>query len=912
MPTEANGRPQRSRVSSSTENASDIESEEAVAEALLDSLVQEQSPWEYLDTIVRHRIPPEHRQRFYPPFVALVSQRPIAEQDALLAQGQPVFRYRAQTARDEVAVLRANGASLTQIAPTVLAEDFMAEIVHRPGESPSIRYLVYKRDGSTEIADSVQVGSVLYHPPQTRLIDTRTLLLPTDVEEYEDQAALFRDVRFAIDAYLHVEDIQFRNIMAYYTLLSWIYDRFDVVPYLRFQGEWGPQPLDAKVLTPRGFVRMGDLKVDDRVISRDGTATRVQAVLPRGEKQVYRVTFSDGAITECCDNHRWLTQTYTERQQSRRHGREIASVKALSDIRASLKTPWCAGRNGEPQYNHSIPVPAPVQLEHRDVPLDPYVLGALLGDGGLTGTTILFCSADAWIVKQIVDRLPDGYSVNRKSLREYDYTISRGYACGSDENTMMTALRNLGVWGCRGWEKFIPESYKNNDVDTRLAVLRGLMDTDGTAKLTHASFKSTSERLALDVVDLVRSLGGLAYVNHVAVPLYYKQRPHLTPRPQWRVIVTMPDGINPFTLPRKVRRVRWNARTLKRFIVDVHPARRTDVQCISVEHPSQTYVTDDFVVTMNTGKTRGLQVIGALSYRPIMAGGATTSSPIFRLVSAFRGTLVIDEADFGDSDMWTDIVKILNCGYMKGFPVLRMGKDARDKWDPESFDCFGPKLLSTRRRFRDQALESRCLSYTMPLTAVPQNIPYYLDEEFRTHTATLRNKMLLWRFRRFRDITADPRQRIDGLDPRLNQIVIPLLACAEDEHMRSAIVTVARQYQATLRDDRRESFEGRVAYALLERWRAMRAHALGEFLLKEVVDQLRLDLGEQAKLDSRRIGDVVRHTFGLTTRYRGGNTWVILQEQDVRRIALRYSLPFEAFTRPASVSLSRPRREPMQ
>lgn len=519
--------------------------------------MQEQSAWEYIDAIVQHRIPPEHRARFYQPFVSLVSQRPLAEQDALIAAGQPVFRYRSQTARDEIALLRASGASSTQMAPTVLSADFIAEIVHRPGENPPIKYLVYKLDGTTEIADSVQVGGTVYHPPQTRLVDTQTLLLPTDVEEYGEQSMLFQELRHAIDGYLHVEDVQFRNIMAYYTMLSWIYDRFDVVPYLRFQGEYG------------------------------------------------------------------------------------------------------------------------------------------------------------------------------------------------------------------------------------------------------------------------------------------------------------------------------------------------------------------------TGKTRGLQVIGALSYRPIMAGGATTSAPIFRLVSAFRGTLVIDEADFSDSDMWTDMIKILNTGYMKGFPVLRMGKDARDKWDPEAFDCFGPKILSTRRRFSDQALESRCLSYTMPLTTVPVSIPYYLGEEFRTHMAALRNKLLLWRFRRFREVSADPRQRIEGLDPRLNQIVIPLLSCAEDERMREAVIKVARRYQASLKEDRRESIEGLVAFAMLERWRAARhrQQTAGEIILKEVGDQLRLEMGEHAKLpDTKRLGDIVRHTFGLTTKYRGGVVWVLLSETDARRIALRYALPFESFSREAVAATATngtPPRQPL-
>lgn len=515
------------------------ESEQAVVEALLDQLVAQQNPWEMLDTIVAQRVPPEHRQNFYNPFIALVAVRAASEQDALIAAGQPVFRYRTQTARDEVEKLRETGADTVQLSPSVLCDDFMAEIVHMRGESPPIKYLVYKLDGTTELADHVQIRSVRYMPPQTQLINKRTLSLPTGVEEYEDHANLFRDIRHFIDAYVHIPTVAFRNIVTFYVFLTWIFDRFDAVPYLRFEGEVG------------------------------------------------------------------------------------------------------------------------------------------------------------------------------------------------------------------------------------------------------------------------------------------------------------------------------------------------------------------------SGKTRALQVVGALSQRGITASGATTSAPIFRLVSMFRGTFMFDEADFSKSDLWSDMSKLLNSGYMKDVPVLRMGKNSRDQWDPESYDVYGPKVLSTRRRFGDGALESRCVSYTMTTVEVPRGIPYALDDTFRAEAAVLRNKLLLWRFRTFRNITVDTRERVDGLDPRLNQIVLPLMACAEDDHMKRAIVNVAREYQSALREDRRESFEGKLALVLLQRWRAHRDRGFSDVQLKELYDSLRAELGEQAKISAKRIGETVRHIFALSTVGRGGTTWVIVSERDARRVAQKYTLDFDAFGRRA-------------
>jgi hypothetical protein len=109
-------------------------------------------------------------------------------------------------------------------------------------------------------------------------------------------------------------------------------------------------------------------------------------------------------------------------------------------------------------------------------------------------------------------------------------------------------------------------------------------------------------------------------------------------------------------------------------------------------------------------------VAGSICFRPIFASGATTPAPIFRILEQFRGTLVFDEADFKDSAAWSEMVKLLNNGYRPGMPVLRADKE-NGKWYPRSYQVFGPKLISTRFPFKDEALESRCLTSEMlPLT----------------------------------------------------------------------------------------------------------------------------------------------------------------------------------------------------
>ena len=145
-----------------------------------------------------------------------------------------------------------------------------------------------------------------------------------------------------------------------------------------------------------------------------------------------------------------------------------------------------------------------------------------------------------------------------------------------------------------------------------------------------------------------------------------------------------------------------------------------------------------------TGKTRFLQTIGYLCYKPIFAGGATSTSPIFRLIEKYGGTLVLDEADFKNSDMHSDIIKILNCGYMKGLPVLRSEKIGND-FEPKAYDVYGAKLLATRRKFKDLALESRCLTEKTTSANPRGDIPIILPNSFWDEAEKIRNNLLMFR-----------------------------------------------------------------------------------------------------------------------------------------------------------------------
>ncbi len=370
------------------------------------------------------------------------------------------------------------------------------------------------------------------------------------------------------------------------------------------------QPLDAKVLTPTGWRRMGELCGGDRVIAGDGTATTVVGVFPQGEKDIYRVTFSDGSSTECCNEHLWLTQTYAERTAT--HNETLLSkdwpsakpkVRALAEIRQSLRDPRLGTKN------HSIPMVGAVAFAGRPVPIDPYLLGVLLGDGSLSRGSVMVTTADAELLAHIAPLLPDGVGIVPSTMEGKcpSYRLSCGL--GNRCNPLRAALNELGLGGVTSETKFIPEAYLFNTIEARHALLQGLLDTDGACSRRGHSvyFYTVSLALADGVVHLVQSLGGTVR-RRLKHPRYTHDGERRMGKPCHVLCMSLPPTVAPFRLSRKARLVRpKTSYKPTRYIVSVEPVGRKEARCIAVAHPTHLYVTDDFIVTHNT-----LSVIAAI------------------------------------------------------------------------------------------------------------------------------------------------------------------------------------------------------------------------------------------------------------------------------------------------------------
>ena len=147
-----------------------------------------------------------------------------------------------------------------------------------------------------------------------------------------------------------------------------------------------------------------------------------------------------------------------------------------------------------------------------------------------------------------------------------------------------------------------------------------------------------------------------------------------------------------------------------------------------------------------SGKTRALQVIGSVCYKPFFASGASTVSPIFHVLDAFQGTLVLDEADFRFSDATAELTKILNNGNAQGLPVLRTMTNRHRELNPRAFRVFGPKLLAMRQGFADRALESRFLTVEMGGRSLRADVPIHSPASLDVEATALRNHLLAFRF----------------------------------------------------------------------------------------------------------------------------------------------------------------------
>src|ERR1051326_4170446 len=263
-----------------------------------------------------------------------------------------------------------------------------------------------------------------------------------------------------------------------------------------------------------------------------------------------------------------------------------------------------------------------------------------------------------------------------------------------------------------------------------------------------------------------------------------------------------------------------------------------------------------------SGKTRFLLTVGSICYKPIFASAASTVSPLFRLLDAFRGTLVLDEGDFRYSDEKSEVVKILNNGNARGFPVLRTEVSRQREFDPRAYHVFGPKIVATRGFFTDKALESRCLTEDMRGGPIRSEIPLNLDDSFREEARRLRNQLLLYRLRHFYDARRPGRAEGRDLEPRLTQIFGPMLSVIGDPSAREQVMRVLGKFNEDLAEERNESAEAQVLTVIRD---LVAKGPEARLAIADIANEFALRFGDEyaKRVTPRRVGSIVRRRPGL-------------------------------------------------
>lgn len=421
----------------------------------------------------------------------------------------------------------------------------------------------------------------------------------------------------------------------------------------------GPQPLDAKVLTPTGWTTMGELNTGDYVVAHDGSHVKVLQTFDKGVKDVYKISTNDCRSTEACEDHLWLTFDYEERKRQKK-----GSVRSTKEIYQNLYH-----KSGK--LNFSIPRCEPLDFEKQDFIISPYTLGVLLGDGSL-GDSITLTVSDEEIVTRVNSEINnlnmrcnyaggiayrlvmsdkesnkpaksikitnvitgESSSFDRVGIASKVLSIDKAtlnYRCinkctinnlyyefvdDRDEftNKIKNELNNLNLLKLNHLQKFIPNKYLFASIEQRVALLQGLMDTDGSVnkKSGELSFTTTSKSLANGVRELTLSLGGrctLRSRDRIGKSSKCGDKIITAKHISYEFTLSLPEEIDPFFLKRKLDLYRQclllKTNERKRFIhhskiESIEFSRRAECRCILIDHPDHLYITDDYIVTHNT------------------------------------------------------------------------------------------------------------------------------------------------------------------------------------------------------------------------------------------------------------------------------------------------------------------------
>jgi hypothetical protein len=292
-----------------------------------------------------------------------------------------------------------------------------------------------------------------------------------------------------------------------------------------------------------------------------------------------------------------------------------------------------------------------------------------------------------------------------------------------------------------------------------------------------------------------------------------------------------------------------------------------------------------------TGKTRYLKVVGNICYKPTFISSASSEASIYRMIDVYNGTLIIDEADFINSSLYSTITRILNSGYQKGSPIIKCHPET---FEPEAFNVFCPKIIASRRRYDDEALESRCITSETDI-CTRTDIPKALETLFHEEASILRNKLLLYKFRTYREaVKIDEEFDALPIEPRLKEILLPLASIIFELSVKKQLIDFALGYQKDLIRERGLGLAKLILEAILVLNFKQIPLSVG-YIAVAVEERLGYN-----GLSAKRCGGIIKKELGLRKERKEvyGNVpiVVIYDEQKIRKLCPKYGIDFNDLT----------------
>lgn len=352
----------------------------------------------------------------------------------------------------------------------------------------------------------------------------------------------------------------------------------------------GAHPYFQKVFTPQGWKTWGDITIGSELYGTEGNIVKVIDIPYDKTAPYYKITLRDKREVYASDDHLWVVKVH-----NRKNVETLTTKELLKIYRTNRKKSYRLPSGIE--YCAQIPKNLGVEMPFKQTKVDPYTFGLLLGDGCFRHSACYFTQPSE-DMENMIKYIP--YPVKKWS-EKYSYGISI--------NNWKSILKTYGLDNVKSEGKFIPDEYKYNSKDVRLAILNGLMDTDGCAQKKRAPFFNTSsKRLANDVIEIARSLGYNS--SYIIKKSAYKNKEGVTIPCLPSYHVTIYAGKEIFRLPRKKDNVIYNCSRMNgTFITDIEYIGNTKCKCVTVDANDRCYLIGDFITTHNCAKSYSLSSI---------------------------------------------------------------------------------------------------------------------------------------------------------------------------------------------------------------------------------------------------------------------------------------------------------------